>query len=139
MVSLIQETIAAGARQKCTCEIVGIHCRTYQRWMKNDEIQADKRLNNIPACHNALTDEDKKAMIDITNQPEYSHLTPHHIVPMLLDKGQYIGSESSFYRAMREHNQLKHRAKSTPKKRKKPAPLVATKPPLCHHTCRLKK
>ena len=127
-VSLIQQTIAAGARQEPACEILGISCRTYQRWMKDKEIQADKRLNNIPACRNALTKEDKKAMIDILNQPEYSYLTPYQIVPLLLDKGQYIASESSFYRVMREHNLLKHRAKSAPKKHKKPTPLVATKP-----------
>ena len=62
------------------------------------------------------------------NQPEYSTLTPYEIVPSLLDLGIYLASESTFYRIMTEHNQLKHRRKSTTIKRKKPRPLIATKP-----------
>jgi len=49
-------------------------------------------------------------------------------VPTLLDNGQYIASESIFYRVMREHNQLSHRGKGTVNQRKKPQALIATKP-----------
>ena len=59
--------------------------------------------------------------------PEYSTLTPYQIVPTLLDLGQYIASESTFYRVMKEHNQLKHRGKGTAAKRKKPSSLKATR------------
>ena len=47
-------------------------------------------------------------------------------MPTLLDRGQYIASESTFYRVMKEHNQLKHRGKGTAAKRKKPRSLKAT-------------
>lgn len=124
----ISDAITQGARQKLACQLVGLAERTYQRWTKNETLQADKRLNNEPACYNALTDEVKQKMISTINQPEYSHLTPHQIVPKLLDKGIYIASESSFYRVMKAHNQLKHRGKNTAKKHKKPQPLVATNP-----------
>ena len=65
--------------------------------------------------------------MSVINQPEYSTLTPYQIVPMLLDLGQYIASESTFYRVMREHDQLKHRGKGTASQRKKPQSLKATK------------
>jgi hypothetical protein len=58
--------------------------------------------------------------------PEYSALTPYQIVPTLLDIGQYIASESTFYRVMKEYNQLKHRGKETVAQRKKPRSLKAT-------------
>ena len=60
------------------------------------------------------------------NQPKYSTLTPYQIVPTLLDLGHYIASESTFYRVMREHNQLKHRSKGTVVQRQKPQLLKAT-------------
>jgi len=51
---------------------------------------------------------------------------PCQIVPRLADKGVYLASESSFYRMLRETNQLKHRQRSKPATHKKPAPCIAT-------------
>jgi transposase InsO family protein len=47
---------------------------------------------------------------------------------MLLDLGRYIASESTFYRVMREHKQLKHRRSSSATRRKKPQALQAKAP-----------
>lgn len=60
--------------------------------------------------------------------PEYKSLPPSQIVPSLADKGLYIASESSFYRILREDNQLKHRGKAKPRTVVKPEPYVATGP-----------
>ncbi len=60
------------------------------------------------------------------NLPEYCTLTPYQIVPTLLDLGRYIASESTFYRVMREQNQLQHRGKGTAGGRKQPKSLKAT-------------
>ena len=46
-------------------------------------------------------------------------------MPTLLDLGQYIASESTFYRVMKEYTQLKHRAKGTAAHGKKPQVLKA--------------
>lgn len=123
---LIELTCAKGAKQKHACEIIGITARTYQRWIKDGEIIEDKRLNNNIPKHNKLPEAIKNEIIELINTKEYRSLTPHQIVPMLLDIGKYLASESTFYRIMREHNQLKHRRKSTPVVRKKPKELVAT-------------
>ena len=125
---LIDEAVENGARQKLACELVGISARTYQRWNQSDKLTKDKRLESYAPGHNKLSETVRQEILEVINLPEYSSLTPHQIVPTLLDVGQYIASESSFYRIMKEHNQLKHRGKSVAGQRKKPTPLKATKP-----------
>ncbi len=50
------------------------------------------------------------------------------IVPLLADEGRYIASESSFYRVLREENQLSHRLSSKVATRVKPKACVASGP-----------
>jgi putative transposase len=53
-------------------------------------------------------------------------LPPCKIVPQLADTGQYIASESTFYRILREEKQLTHRQLSRPAKHSKPEAYIAT-------------
>ena len=124
--ALIDEAIHNGARQRLACELVGIAARTYQRWNQNEELAEDQRIYNDAPAHNKLSEAVRQEILSVINQPEYSTLTPYQIVSTLLDIGQYIASESSFYRVMKEHNQLKHRGKGTAARRKKPRSLKAT-------------
>ena len=63
------------------------------------------------------------------NEPQYAHLPPNKIVPLLADKGVYIASEATFYRVLKEAKQLAHRLNSRPRKLVgKPRALVATGP-----------
>ena len=47
---------------------------------------------------------------------------------MLADRGEYIASESTMYRLLREHNMMVHRQASAPVRRHEPTPRVATGP-----------
>lgn len=47
-------------------------------------------------------------MLTVVNSEPYKDLPPSQIVPALADKGEYIASESSFYRIMREDKQQQH-------------------------------
>lgn len=51
----------------------------------------------------------KIKIIKVCNQPDFSDLTPAQIVPELADKGEYIASESSFYRVLKEVKQISKR------------------------------
>jgi putative transposase len=126
--NFINEAVSNGARQKLACELVGLSARTYQRWNKGEELSEDKRIYNNSPTHNRISDAIRQEILSVTNQPAYSTLTPYKIVPALLDLGQYLASESTFYRIMREHNQLKHRGKNTANQRKKPQQLKAENP-----------
>ncbi len=63
---------------------------------------------------NKLTDEEKAQIIDLCNQPEYKSLPPSQIVPKLADQGDYIASESSFYRVLHEAEQVNRRGRASP-------------------------
>ena len=67
-------------------------------------------------------------MIKTATMKEYMDLPPSKIVPKLADKGEYIASESTFYRILLEEKMLAHRGKSKPATHKKPDELVATGP-----------
>jgi transposase InsO family protein len=125
--ALIEEAIKNGAKQKLACELVGISSRTYQRWNQGEALLEDQRIHNDAPVHNKLTEAVRQEILTVINKPEYSTLTPYQIVPTLLDIGQYIASESTFYRVMRAHKQLTHRGKGNAAQRKKPDPLKASK------------
>lgn len=68
-------------------------------------------------------------IIDISNSPEYASLPPSQIVPTLLDKGEYIASEASFYRILKAEGQLSHRGRQrSRKKASRPTSYTATGP-----------
>ncbi|TMP37426.1 IS3 family transposase, partial [Pseudoalteromonas citrea] len=105
--SLIDDTVTSGARKEKACEEIGLSIRTLQRWQEQGEIIPDKRPTaKRPEPKNKLTEEEQQAILDISNQEEYANLGPSQIVPMLADSGQYIASESSFYRVLKANDQL---------------------------------
>lgn len=50
-------------------------------------------------------------IVDVCNQPEFRSLPPTQIVPILADRGIYLGSESTFYRVLRQRRQVQHRGR----------------------------
>lgn len=101
-----------------------------QRWQEDGDISADKRPTaSRPKPVNKLSEQERQDILNVCNQPEYANLPPSQIVPMLADNGQYLASESSFYRVLKANNQLTHRGKSQNKGSKtKPKSFVATAP-----------
>jgi len=77
---------------------------------------------------NKLCEQERRQILDIANAPEFAPLAPSQIVPVLADRGLYIASESSFYRVLREANQLARRGKAKPPTRQRPTPLQASAP-----------
>ena len=77
---------------------------------------------------NKLTTDEREAILQIANSAQFCDLPPCQIVPRLADEGKYIASESSFYRVLRAANQLTHRNRGQPRKRRKPKALTATSP-----------
>jgi len=129
-VELIEEATASGARCEMACEELEISLRTYQRWTQGVCIKADHRPHaQRPEPSNKLTPEERREILDTCNQEEYRSLPPSQIVPILADKAIYIASEASFYRVLKEEDQLHHRGKAQPpRKVSKPKGYKATKP-----------
>ena len=126
----ITEAVACGARKHKACETIGLEIRTLQRWLNGGTVTADQRPEaERPAPTNKLTETERQAIVDCCNHQEFAHLPPNQIVPKLADQGRYIGSESSFYRILKQASQLQHRGRSKPKvASKKPTSYTATGP-----------
>ncbi|WP_425357176.1 IS3 family transposase [Vibrio tritonius] len=112
LIELIHEAQQNGSRLVPACHEAHIDLRTYRRWYQQGEVQSDKRKTCArPRPANQLSQQEHEAIIDVCNRPEYASLPPTQIVPSLLDKGEYIASESSFYRVLNAHDQLHHRGR----------------------------
>ena len=133
-INLIDEAVTAGARYVKACAVLEVDVRTLQRWKKalaDQRSLEDRRkaaaAERTPA--NKLSDEEREAILTVCNQQEYQSLPPSQIVPRLADDGQYIASESSFYRVLREAQQVHRRGRSNPPRTvPKPEGFKATGP-----------
>ena len=120
-VALIEEAVSAGARRGKACAELQISERTLRRWTEGGELQADQRpLVSRPEPANKLTAGERAAVLDVCNSKEFAGLPPSQIVPALADQGQYLASESSFYRILRAEGQQQHRGRARPPVRRKP-------------------
>jgi putative transposase len=124
---LVTEANDAGARKRLACELLGLTIRTLERWEKEDGLN-DKRKQARTMPANQLTQEQRQMVLAIANSEPYRDIPPSKIVPMLADEGRYVASESTFYRILRDANQLIHRQTSRPAKHHRPTPCVANGP-----------
>jgi len=128
IVQWVEQANAAGARCHKACELLGIAPRTLQRWQQCGELIEDARRTRGYVPTNKLSDKERERIITVANRDEFAHLPPSQIVPQLADRGEYIASESSFYRVLRKAGQLKHRQASRAATTHKPRPLEAHAP-----------
>ena len=131
IVALIDEAVASGARQVKACAELGLHARTFQRWKSPDgEVREDRRpTTERPAPTNRLTEEERDVIVETCNASEFASRPPSQIVPILADRGTYIGSESSLYRVLRERGQAQRRGRAKPPHRPKPPASFEAKGP----------
>ena len=128
VIALVGQATQAGARQERACAVICLSERTLQRWQR-DALRADQRPARVQAPANRLSEPERQAVLAVANSPEFGHLAPSQIVPRLADRGEYIASESTFYRVLRAARQLGHRSAQRPgQARSKPRALSATAP-----------
>ncbi len=126
-IELIDEARDSGARIKKACEALDISKSTYERWRSGAIL--DSRKGAIKSVTRKFTEEEVKMIIDTCCSSEYKDLNPHKLHAVLLDKGQYIGSISSFYRILRQNKLLSHRGNTRPpQERTHPPERKATGP-----------
>jgi transposase InsO family protein len=130
VLALVNEAMVAGARQQPACNLIELSQRTLQRW-KNDQANeiADRRTDRVQAPKNQLSPLERQHVLAIANSAEFGHLPPSQIVPRLADRGDYVASESTFYRVLKAEKMLQYRGAEKPRKpRSKPRALQATQP-----------
>ena len=130
VMALVAEAMLAGASQERACAVISLSERTLQRW-HNDKAEGacDRRPARVQTPKNRLSELEREHVLAIANSLEFGHLPPSQIVPRLVDQGEYVASESTFYRVLKAANQLKHRGAEKPAQpRHKPRALAATAP-----------
>lgn len=118
-INLVDEAVSMNVRQAKACEVLGISIRTLERWRKQPE-KHDMRKGPNSKPTNSLTEDEKQTILQTANSPRFKDKPPAQIVPILLDEGNYIASESSFYRVLKENDMVKHRANTRVKKHSAP-------------------
>ena len=133
IISMIDHARTKGARLKLACECVEIDAATYRRWQCDGKVLADQRATTErPVPLNKLSQDERELILLTCHLPKFQSLPPSQIVPTLADLGQYIGSESSFYRVLRETNEQHDRGRAKPRQKKaKPDEFCTTGPNQC--------
>lgn len=74
-----------------------------------------------PEPANKLSEDERAQILAVANSEEFASMPPSQIVPTLADRGEYVASESSFYRVLKQASQQHHRGRA-----KKPSNRVVT-------------
>lgn len=130
---LIDEAVDGGARLPKACKVLNITDRTYYRWQElvreYDSYEDRRKYADHSDPSNKLSPEERQKVLDTVHSEEFADLPPCQIVPALADKGEYIASESTMYRILREEKEQNHRGRSQePHKHGKPTSYCATAP-----------
>ncbi len=97
--------------------------RTIERWRKDG--MHDRRRGAPKQVPRKLSSEERKKIVDTYCAKEYDGLAPHEIVPALAEKSVFLGSESTFYRVLREAGMLRRARRSASKPAGEPEVLIA--------------
>ena len=120
-IDLIADAVTAGARCFKACAELEISDRTLRRWTRDGQVHVDQRpLVPRPEPANKLSEAERAAVLNVCNSTEFASFPPSQIVPKLADRGQYLASESSFYRILHADGQQHHRGRAKPPARRKP-------------------
>ena len=109
--------------------ILGLSERTVQRWLCGEPDAVDGRSSRRYEPSHKLSADERAELLAVANSAEFGHLPPSQIVPRLADQQRYIASESTFYRVLRDENQLAHRrSERAARSCRKPRAVMADAP-----------
>jgi putative transposase len=118
---LINEAADGGCRHTAACTELGISVRTYQRWRREGGKGDGRKGSRLTAPANKLSEDERQRILAVANSAEFASSPPSQIVPTLVDRGEYLASESTIYRVLKAEKQQHHRGRA-----KKPSTKVVT-------------
>lgn len=127
ILSLLEEAVRAGAREEKACEELGLSARTVQRWRAR-QVGDDARRGPTTTPANTLSAAERAEVLAVLHRPEHHDASPQTVVAKLADEGQYVASESTMYRLLREASELTHRGRARPPVKREAPSLRATGP-----------
>ena len=127
IIELINEAVTCGAPLEKSATTMGLSVRTVIRWQQSD-VGDDRRKAPGGSPANKLSEQERMQIVQVANSAAYRDMSPKQIVPKLADQCIYIGSESSFYRVLKEQKMINHRQRAKPATQHQPNEHVATGP-----------
>lgn len=88
----------------------------------------DQRRGPYSSPKQKLSAEERAKVLETANNEEFRNLSPKQIVPRLADRGEYLASESTFYRVLHSEQQMAHRCAAKPRAVKRPEEVIAVGP-----------
>ncbi len=115
-----------GARAACTA--VGRSRATHYRRQRPGRV-TPRRARPSPA--NKLSGGEVQAVLDVLRSARFADDSPAQAFYTLLDEGTYLASESTFYRILCQHGEVRERRRQATHPAKKKPELVARGPNQC--------
>ena len=110
---------------KTACELLGKSRATHYRRCR-PKLSRPRPVRRAPV--NALSDAERAQVLAVLRIDDFVDKAPAQVWATLLDEGQYLCSESTMYRILRQHGEVRERrAQATHPAKVKPE-LVATAP-----------
>ncbi len=91
------------------CEELLLPRSTYYRSQTKKTTTTPATCNETSSPPNALSDESKKAILNLLHSERFIDCTPYQVYYTLLDDGEYYGSIRTFYRLLAEQGDVKDR------------------------------
>ena len=126
-IDLLNEGAKAGMPMKAIADLLGICGRTLRRWrldISGQGFSLDRRKGAPRKVVHKFTPEERQKVIDTINDPRFADLPPGQIVAILAEEQQYVGSEMTIYRIMREEGLLNHRGRASQPRKPRPVPVL---------------
>ena len=111
--TLLVAARAAGARLKPACEVLGLSVRTVERWMPLNH-RDDRRCGPRRSPSNKLSAQERTKVLTLLHSEPFRDLPPAQVVVRLADDGQYLASESTMYRLLRDQAEAARRDGARP-------------------------
>lgn len=129
---LLEMTLPDELSERILCEALNLCRNTFRKRQQQANFCGPK----APVNHgrkqaiqpNALSNEERKAVIKLLNAPQYFNQPPAQVYHQLLEQGQYYCSISSMHRLLRENQQNGERRKQRPAQSHAIPRLKATQP-----------
>jgi len=124
---ILDGSVCAGARAREVAALLGVGLTTLQRWQgqfAGGGDGTDQRKGSYRNVSHRLSDEERQRILLTCNEPEFAALPPGQIVPVLADRGLFIGSERSFYRVLHAHGQAHRRGRARLPMEPRPVPRL---------------
>jgi putative transposase len=115
---------------RAACEAVGAAQAGYYRRHRQSPAPARPE----PIAHRrrrqprALTEAEQQAILDALHSDRFADMSPTQVWATLLDEGVYLGSESTFYRLLRQAGEVRERRRQAIHPAKVKPELVANAP-----------